>query len=399
MRLSGKKILLGITGCIAAYKAGYLLRALIREGAEVRVVMTKSACEFVKPLTFETLSGQPVGVGMFPQDRFVSVHHIHSAEWADLILVAPATANTISKVASGICDDLLSTTICAAQSPVMFSPAMNSFMWTNPIVRENIEKLKSLGYFFVEPDEGDLASWAKGQGRFPETDAIVEEVVRILNISADFDGQKILVTAGPTHEFIDPVRFIGNPSTGAMGYAIAEAATARGADVILISGPSQLIPPQVSEFCSVVSTEQMAEAVMSRVEDCGIVIMAAAPSDYTPEVSYSKKIKKSGRARSIKLSPTIDILREVSKLGDKKTLIGFALETDSEITNARKKMRDKKLDMIVVNNPKETGAGFGKETNKVSILAGKGKPVKLPLMSKRELANKILDQIKSLKAK
>jgi phosphopantothenoylcysteine decarboxylase/phosphopantothenate--cysteine ligase len=399
VRLTGKKILLGITGCIAAYKAGYLLRALIREGAEVRVVMTKSACKFVTPLTFESLSGQPVAVEMFPQDRFVSVHHVSSAEWADLILVAPATANTIGKAASGICDDLLSTTICAAQSPIMFSPAMNSFMWTNPIVQGNVEKLISHGYHIIEPAEGDLASWAKGPGRFPEPEVIVKEVVRILDISTDLAGQRILVTAGPTHEFIDPVRFIGNPSTGAMGYAIADAATARGADVVLISGPSQLNPPRVSEFCSVVSTEQMAEVVMLRVENCGIVIMAAAPSDYTPEVSYSKKIKKSGRTRSLKLNPTTDILLEVSKSDGDRILVGFALETDSEITNARKKMHDKKLDMIVINNPKVAGAGFGKETNRVSIIMGSSKPIKLPLMSKRELADKILDHIKSLMAK
>ncbi|MFH1894084.1 MAG: bifunctional phosphopantothenoylcysteine decarboxylase/phosphopantothenate--cysteine ligase CoaBC [Candidatus Zixiibacteriota bacterium] len=397
MRLSGKKILLGITGCIAAYKAGYVLRALMREGAEVRVVMTKAACEFVTPLTFEALSGRPVAVEMFPRDQFSSVQHVFAAEWADLILVAPATASIIAKSASGVWDDLLSTTIGAAQSQVIFSPAMNTFMWNNPVTQQNIAKLKSFRHEFIDPEEGDLASWAVGPGRFPEPDTIVEFVVNFFGKQTDFVGKRVLVTAGPTYEYIDPVRFIGNPSTGAMGFALADAARKRGADVTLISGPTQLEPPVVSEFCSIISTDQLAEEVLSRVENADIVIMAAAPSDYSPANSYSNhKIKKSTKPLSIKLSPTMDILKEVGKKKGSKIVVGFALETEKEVANARKKMADKKLDMIVVNNPNAEGAGFGTKTNKVTILSGKSKAEKLPLMSKRDLADEILNRIKKL---
>ncbi len=397
MRLSGKKIVLGVTGCIAAYKACYLLRSLIREGAEVRTVMTRSACKFVTALTFESLSGQPVSVEMFPDNRFTSVHHIHLAEWADLILVAPATANILGKTASGVSDDLLTTIICAAQSPVMFAPAMNSFMWTNPVTQGNVSKLKALGYRFVEPVAGDLASWAKGPGRFPEPESIVEAVVRLLSVARDFDGQRVLVTAGPTYEFIDPVRFIGNPSTGAMGYAIAEAAKSRGAKVSLVSGPTMLNAPPVDDFCSVVSTEQMFEAVKERVKDCNILVMAAAPADYTSATSFSKtKIKKSDESLALNLSPTVDILKKLSRSKGKRVFVGFALETDNEITNARKKLLEKNLDMIIVNNPTEEGAGFGPTTNKVTILSSKSRPERLPLMAKRELADKILDRVSKI---
>jgi phosphopantothenoylcysteine decarboxylase/phosphopantothenate--cysteine ligase len=395
VRLSGKKILLGITGCIAAYKAGYVLRALMREGAEVRVVMTKAACEFVTPLTFETLSGRPVAVEMFPHGRFASVQHVFAAEWADLILVAPATANIIAKTATGVWDDLLSTTIGAAQSKVIFSPAMNTFMWNNQVTQQNVAVLKSLGYEFIEPDEGDLASWATGPGRFPEPDVIIEYVVGFFEKESDFSGKRVLVTAGPTYEYIDPVRFVGNPSTGAMGYALAEAARNRGADVVLISGPTQLQPPAVGEFCSVVSTEQMHDEVMCRIDGVDIVIMAAAPSDYSPAGTYSsQKIKKSNKAMSLKLSPTVDILKEIGKIKGDKILVGFALETEKETSNARKKMTEKKLDMIVVNNPNVEGAAFGVHTNKVTILIGRSKTEKLPTMSKRELADEVLNRVK-----
>lgn len=397
MRLSGKKILLGITGCIAAYKAGYVLRGLMREGAEVRVMMTRAACEFVTPLTFESLSGQPVAVDLFPKDRFTSVHHIFAAEWADLILVAPATASIIGKIASGVCDDFLSTTICAAQSPVMFSPAMNSFMWANPITQQNVEKLKSLGYSFIQPTEGDLASWAVGPGRFPEQDVVIEEVVDFFCRASDLEGKQILVTAGPTLEFLDPVRYIGNPSTGAMGFAIADAARRRGADVMLVSGPTSLIPPKVADFCTVVSTEQMAEEVMARYENSDVVIMAAAPADYTASGSYSnQKIKKSGKPLTLKLTPTTDILAELGRVKGKRILVGFALETEKEVSNARKKLREKNLDMIVVNNPTTPGAGFGPDTNQVAILKGKSKAEELPKTSKTVLADMLMDRIVKL---
>jgi phosphopantothenoylcysteine decarboxylase/phosphopantothenate--cysteine ligase len=368
----------------------------MREEASVRVMMTESACKFVTPLTFESLSGQPVMVKMFPEGRFTSVHHIHAAEWADLILVAPATANTIGKCAAGVSDDLLSTVICAAQCPVMFSPAMNSFMWVNSITQYNVAKLKAAGCEFIDPEEGDLASFATGPGRFPEPETIIERVVEFFSRADDFTGKRVLVTAGPTHEFIDPVRFIGNPSTGAMGYALAVAAVRRGAEVGLISGPSHLEPPPVTDFQTVVSTEQLAEEVLARIDHYDVLIMAAAPADYTPKDSYNQKLKKSARAMSLKLEPTIDILKEVGKSKGDKILVGFALETQAEITNARKKMVDKKLDMMVVNNPLVEGAGFGIGTNKVTIISGKSKPEKLPLLPKHELADKILNRIKEL---
>jgi phosphopantothenoylcysteine decarboxylase/phosphopantothenate--cysteine ligase len=396
VRLSNKNILLGITGCIAAYKAGYLLRVLMREGANVRVMMTESACKFVTPLTFESLSGLPVMVKMFPEERFTSVHHIHAAEWADLILIAPATANTIGKCAAGVSDDLLSTVICAAQCPVIFSPAMNSFMWVNSITQYNVSKLKAAGHEFIDPEEGDLASFATGPGRFPEPGVIVERVVEFFSRMDDFAGKTVLVTAGPTHEFIDPVRFIGNPSTGAMGYALAVAALKRGAEVGLISGPSHLEPPPVTDFQTVISTEQLAEEVLARIDNYDVLIMAAAPADYTPKDSYNQKLKKSVKAMSLKLESTIDILKEVGKSKGDKILVGFALETQAEITNARKKMTDKKLDMIIVNNPLIEGAGFGAGTNKVTILSGKSRPEKLPLLPKHELADEILNRIKKL---
>ncbi len=393
MHLSDKNILLCITGCIAAYKAGYLLRALMREGANVRVVMTKSACEFVAPLTFEALSGQPVQIEMFPEVRAGSVPHIELAGWADLILVAPATANIVGKFAAGVCDDLLSTILCAAQCQVILSPAMNSYMWENPITQYNLAKLSAIGHQIIDPDTGELATRDVGPGRFPEVEDIVRYVVRFFSRTRDFFGVKVLVTAGPTYEFIDPVRFIGNPSSGAMGYALAEAAVKRGAEVGLISGPSDLAAPSVSDFEEVVSTKQLADAVLARIDHYDILIMAAAPADYTPKEVHKHKIKKSAKPISIELEPTMDILKQVAASGSDLRVIGFALETQSEITNARKKMADKNLDMIVVNNPTVKGAGFGTTTNQVTIISRKAKPKKLPLMSKRELADEILDAV------
>jgi phosphopantothenoylcysteine decarboxylase/phosphopantothenate--cysteine ligase len=278
----------------------------------------------------------------------------------------------------------------------MFSPAMNSFMWVNSITQYNVAKLKAAGCEFIDPGEGDLASFATGPGRFPEPETIVERVVEFFSRADDFAGKRVLVTAGPTHEFIDPVRFIGNPSTGAMGYALAVAAVKRGAEVGLISGPSHLEPPPVTDFQMVISTEQLAEEVLARIDSYDVLIMAAAPADYTPKDSYNQKLKKSGKAMSLKLEPTIDILKKVGKSKGDMTLVGFALETQAEIANARKKMADKKLDMIVVNNPLVEGAGFGTGTNKVTIISGKSKPEKLPLLPKHELADEILNRIKKL---
>jgi phosphopantothenoylcysteine decarboxylase/phosphopantothenate--cysteine ligase len=266
-------------------------------------------------------------------------------------------------------------------------------MWVNPITQYNLAKLSALGHEVIQPDEGELATRHIGPGRFPEVETIVEYVVEFFSRVSDFSGLRVLITAGPTYEFIDPVRFIGNPSTGAMGYALAEAAAKRGAEVGLISGPSQLDAPAVFDFAEVVTTEQLAEEVLSRIDDYDILIMAAAPSDYAPKEAQEHKIKKSAKPISIELEPTVDILKRVAEAKRRPSVIGFALETESEIENARKKMADKKLDMIVVNNPTVTGAGFGTETNRVTIISGKKRPKKLPLMSKRELSHEILNAI------
>jgi len=390
--LSGKKIILGVTGGIAVYKSCEIVRKLVSLNAEVIVIMTQSAQKFVTPLTFETLSGREVVTEMFPENKFVATHHISLAQWADLILIAPATANLIGKIRAGISDDILTTVIISARSPVVIAPAMNVKMYENPVVQENIAHLKKLGYKFIDPDVGDLACREEGQGRLAEPEKIVEYVVKMLSPKQDLAGKKILVTAGGTKEAIDPVRFISNRSSGKMGLALASEALKRGAKVTLISTASNLqTSPQIN-LIPVNTTEEMFKAVKSNLSQNDILFMTAAVSDFQPKLASNHKIKKNGAGKVLELSPAVDILKEISKNKNGKILVGFSLETDNQIENAKKKMKDKKLDMVIVNGPE----AIGSDSNQATLIDGSGKLKRLPLMPKTELANKILDEVTHL---
>lgn len=392
MSIKGKTIVLGVTGGIAVYKAAELTRLLIKAGANVHVVMTKGAAEFVTPLTFQTLSKNPVHTEMFSLMQEAEVGHISLADNADLFVIAPATANTIGKIANGIADDLLTTSIMATRAPVLLAPAMNCNMYDNPIVQWNMKKLKGYGYHFIDSETGELACGYEGKGRMAEPSDIMEEIEAILS-PKDLKGERILITAGPTFEAIDPVRFIGNRSSGKMGYALARMALRRGADVTLISGPSSLKPPRGSRFIAVESAEEMKKAVISNFKGATAVIMAAAVADYRPSKASSEKIKKGKGAFSIDLKKTSDILLEIGKKKGKRLLIGFAAETGNLVANARKKLKEKNLDLIVANNIKEPGAGFGSDTNIVTIIDKKGNIEELPKMPKEEVAWKVLDWV------
>lgn len=387
--LSGKKILLGVTGGIAVYKSCEIVRKLVSLNAEVIVIMTQSAQKFVTPLTFETLSGREVITEMFPENKFVATHHISLAQWADLILIAPATANLIGKIRAGISDDMLTTVIISARSPIVIAPAMNVKMYENPIVQENIAHLKKLGYNFIDPDVGDLACREEGQGRLAEPEKIVEYVVKMLSPRQDLTGKKILVTAGGTKEPIDPVRFISNLSSGKMGYALASEALRRGAKVTLISTATDLDVSSSVNLIPVSTTEEMFKAVKSNLSQNDILFMTAAVSDFQPKLASNHKIKKNGAGKVLELSPAVDILKEISKNKNGKILVGFSLETDNQIENAKKKMKEKKLDMVIVNGPE----AIGSDSNQATLINGTGKLKRLPLMSKTKLANKILDEV------
>jgi len=355
-------------------------------------MMTSAAEKFVTRLTMETLSEQPVYIEMFPEDKFYSTHHISLAEWADLILLCPASGNLIGKIAAGIADDLLTTVVMAAQSTVMIAPSMNTHMYENPIVQENISKLSKLGYQFIAPGVGELACKTYGAGRLAEPVEVVERVVAFFAHPADLAKLRILITAGPTVEFIDAVRYISNPSTGKMGYALAEKALLRGAQVTLISGPTVLAPPKGVELIMIRSGDQMLAATKKHFSNADILFMAAAVADYTPAQTINHKMKKTGEPINLKLEPQADILMELAALKRKEQItVGFALETEDEIVNATQKLHKKKLDMIVVNNPNVEGAGFGYDTNQVTVIFGDGRSESLPLMPKTELADKILD--------
>ncbi|HVP36809.1 MAG TPA: bifunctional phosphopantothenoylcysteine decarboxylase/phosphopantothenate--cysteine ligase CoaBC [Terriglobales bacterium] len=394
--LKGKKIILGITGGIAAYKSAELCRRLKKAGAEVQVIMTQSGMKFITPLTMECLSEKEVITEMFPERRMVGTRHISLAKWADLLLVAPATYNLIGKVSSGIADDILTTVISSTKAPVVFAPTMNVNMFENPICQQNMEKLRKLGYKFIEPGVGDLACGDVGKGRMAEPEEILNEVVKLLSEKKDLSGKSILVTASRTEEPIDAVRFLSNRSTGKMGFAIAEEAFARGAKVILISGPSGLdCSPGINLF-KVRTAQEMSRAVKKHLVKSDVVIMTAAVSDFSPEKVSFGKIKKQQADLDLKLKPTPDILREVGRNKGRKILVGFALETEDEIENARAKLIDKNLDLVVVNNPNLQGAGFEVDTNIATLIDKKGKVEKLPLMSKKELAEKIFDRVGKL---
>jgi len=393
--MNGKKIVLGVTGGIAAYKAAELAREFIRRGAAVHVIMTRNATEFITPLTFQTLTGNPVSVDTFQLTGEWEIGHISLAESANLVLLAPATANVIGKIAGGIADDLLTTTVMATRAPVLICPAMNVNMYSNPIVRENMEKLAAKGYRFVEAGYGELACKTEGYGRLACLEDIAEDAEDLLT-AKDLGGQHILVTAGPTREAFDPVRFITNYSTGKMGYAVALAAKRRGAAVTLVSGPTSLPEPRGVRFVPVVSAREMRDAVMQNLKDATVVIKSAAVADYRPADFSDSKIKKTDRPLEFRLEKNPDIIREVGKVKGDRILVGFAVETDRLVEYAAKKLREKNMDFIVANDITQPGAGFAAETNIVKILDREGGSEDLPRMDKMDVAHRILDRVAEL---
>jgi phosphopantothenoylcysteine decarboxylase/phosphopantothenate--cysteine ligase len=395
MMISGKKIMLGVSGSIAAYKALDILRRLQEEGASVRVAMTKNAASFVSPMTFQTLSLHPVLWDEFRDSGSSDIGHITITEGLDLAVIAPATANVIGKLAAGIADDALTSALLALECPLVVAPAMNDRMYRNPVVQRNIRSLREQGVRFVDPEEGPLACGTTGQGRLAETERIVQEIASVLS-PRPLSGVTVLITAGPTREPIDAVRFISNPSTGRMGFALAEAARDRGADVVLISGPTELTPPRGVSHVSVTTADEMRRAVMDGAGKAGVVIMAAAVSDFRPAERSEGKIKKESAPDVLRLERTEDILLELGKTPGKRLLVGFAAETDSVIENARQKLKQKNLDMIVVNDITRQGAGFGTDTNAVTVLDRSGAVIDLPLMRKSEVASRILDNVAEL---
>ena len=397
MSLKGKKITLGLTGGIACYKVPYLVRDLVREGCQVQVVMTEAATKFITPLTLETVSGHPVGIDMFPTGGYTATRHIDLAQKCDLLVVAPATANFIGKAANGICDDLVTTTFCACDKPVLVAPAMNPVMWSNPAVQRNFERLKELGHHFVGPNEGEMACESTGVGRMAEPDQILAAIRDLLEVKKkSLSGKRFIVTAGPSREPIDPVRFISNHSSGKMGYAIAMAAVARGAETVLITGPTHLKPPVGVRVISFQTTEGLHRAVSREFRKADCLIMAAAPADYRPEKVSRKKIKKQAEARLLSLEPTVDVLKSVAATKRQgQIVIGFALETDRAVDNARRKLVDKNLDLIVLNEV-GPGTGFDNDTNRVTIIRPRKRPEPWPLMGKTEIATRLVDLIASL---
>ena len=390
--LQGKCIILGVTGGIAAYKAAELLRLLVKAGAEIHVVMTRRAQEFITPLTFQTLSGNPVHTELFNLLQEQEIGHISLADRADLILVAPATANLIGKVANGIADDLLTTTIMATRAKVLFAPAMNSNMWENPVYRENHAKLENLGYHFIEPAYGDLACGWQGQGKLPDPAEIFNSARELLG-GNDLAGKTVLVTAGPTREEIDPVRFLSNYSSGKMGYAIACAARNRGARVILVSGPVNLSEPGGIKVIQVVSAQEMYQVVMEKAERADLIIKAAAVADFRPAVRGDQKVKKGdSKTMMVELQRNPDILAELGRQKGARILIGFSAETQELLKHAREKLVNKNLDMIVANDVMQEGAGFNGDTNIVRFLTADGKVEELPQMTKQEVAEILLDR-------
>ena len=396
MNLKEKKIVLGITGSIAAYKAILLLRFLVKQGAEVRVIITPAAKDFVSPLVLSTLSKNKVLIDLFDENSWAN--HVALGRWADLFVVAPLSCNTLAKMASGLCDNLLLAVYLSATCPVMLAPAMDEDMWKHPSAKKNIATLLSYGNILLPVDSGELASGLTGEGRMAEPEQILENIERFFLNRNDFAGKKILVTAGPTHEAIDPVRFIGNHSSGKMGIAIAEELTARGAEVVLVLGPStQQINIQPAKLIRVKSAEEMFNTCIEYFHTCSIAIMSAAVADYTPVQKADQKIKKTESSLAIGLMKTMDILGSLGKIKKPgQWLVGFALETNNEKEHARGKLKTKNADMIVLNSLKEPGAGFGTETNKISIFDKKGNEYSFSLKSKTEVATDIVDTIKKL---
>ena len=395
--MRNKKIALAVSAGISAYKAIELLRMMIKEGSEVRVTMSANSGEFVTPLTFEALSGYPVYDKLFNSKNSADMQHIRISEQADLLLVAPATASTLGKMANGLADDALSSLYLAFKGHVVVAPAMNGGMWENLAVQENIEKLKARGVEFVDPEVGTLACGSTGLGRLANLDTILNKVKKHFTKLEDLQGLRILVTAGPTHEPLDPVRYLSNPSSGKMAYAIADTAQIRGAEVTLISGPTYLKPPAVAKFTPCKTAAEMNSLVQKYLPECDVLVMTAAVGDFTAETLEKEKIKKcSGDSLVLNLVPTKDILMEVSKVKTKQFVVGFAAETQNLIQSALEKLRNKKLDLIVANDISAPGIGFQSDNNQVSLIDSSERIENLPRMSKREIANILLDKIKQL---
>jgi len=396
--LTGKRILLGVTGGIAAYKCALLVRELVRGGAEVQVIMTRAATHFVTPLTLSTLSRREVIIEMFPsspeQPSMQWTKHIELALWGDVMMIAPASANTIAKIAHGAADNFLTTLVLALRCPLAIAPSMDVDMYLNESTQRNIAALREMGCHIVDPESGELASGLSGAGRLPEVETLVQKLTGLLkNAQRDLTGKKVLVTAGPTYEPIDPVRFIGNRSSGKMGFALATAAAQRGAEVILISGPVGRRTPRNVRRIDVETAREMAAAVEKEFGWCDLLVMAAAVADFAPAVVAGRKIKREGlpgEALTLELVKNPDVLKTVAAKKGSQVIVGFALETDNEIENARRKLEAKNLDIIIMNNPLNEGSGFGADTNVVTILRRGAKPEELPRMEKIDVAHAIL---------
>ena len=389
-------VVVGVTGGIACYKAVELVRLLVNAGFRVQIIMSRGAMEFVTPLTFQTLSGNLVATETFNLTQESQIGHINLADSADLFVIAPATANVIGKIANGIADDLLTTVLMATQAPVLVAPAMNIHMYANPLVQENLRKLRRVGYHVMEPAEGYLACGYEGKGRLPDPETITEEVHRLLKVK-DLKGERLLVTAGPNREPLDPVRYISNRSSGKMGYALARAGLRRGAEVTLVSGPTALEPPAGVRLIAVTTAAEMRSAVLAEFAWSTAVVMAAAVSDYRAAMVAGKKLKRGKEPVAIRLEPNPDILKELGTMKDGKILVGFAAETEDLTANAGVKLREKNLDMIVANNVAEPQSGFDGDTNIATILDHTGAIRSLPLMSKDELADRIYDHFLAIK--
>lgn len=388
--LKNKNIILGVCGSIAAYKAALLLRLLIKAEANVQVVMTRDAVNFITPLTLSTLSKRPVLTDYFDAKTGEWNNHVELGLWADLILVAPASANSLAKFASGICDNLLSAVYLSARCPVYFAPAMDLDMWAHPVTQTNIERLKSYGNHLIQPGSGELASGLIGEGRLAEPNEILEAILNTQSNQQQFKGKKVLVTAGPTHEAIDPVRFIGNHSSGKMGFAIARVFHTLGADVTLISGPTSEHAPEGVNLIKITSAQELLNACLDNFPHADITIMSAAVADYRPKVVAEEKIKKNTDSMTIELEKTADILKTLgSKKKEKQILAGFALETHNEIENAKDKLEKKNLDFIVLNSLQDEGAGFAGNQNKITIINRAGEHFQFKLKSKLEVAQDI----------
>jgi len=396
MSLAGKTVVVGVSGGIAAYKAPEVVRLLVQDGAAVRVVLTRGAEEFVTPLTLQTLSGQPVSRHTFDLTEESEIGHIRLADSADVLLIAPATANLIAKLTAGMADDLLTTVALATRAPVVLAPAMNVHMYANPAVQHNLARLVELGRIVIEPDAGSLACGYEGVGRLPEAPVLVEEV-RVVLSAKDLAGARVLVTAGPTWEALDPIRHIANRSSGKMGYAVARVARRRGAQVTLVSGPTALAPPRGVEVVAATSAREMEEAVLRAAPACDVIVMAAAVGDYRPAEPARHKIKRGRGELALQLVANPDILARVGALPGRRVLVGFAAETRDLVASARRKLQAKGVDLMVANDVTLEGAGFDVDTNIVSLLDRSGRVERLERMTKEAVASAILDRVARLR--